>query len=114
MAEDTRPAADSPVSWLPIRYLGFHDVPRAFVVEHAGAAYLFDCPFDDAPDEYPPHYRVYRLLPSAPLDADDWTGLASHGRFIGRIGVAQVRFDEMRRKAVDASVLRALTPQPSA
>lgn len=114
MADDTRPAAESPALWLPSRYRGFHDVPRAFVVEHEGAAYLFDCPFDAAADEYPPSYSVYRLDPGAPVDADDWTGLASHGRLIGRIAVTEVRFDEMRRKAVDASVLRALTPQPSA
>lgn len=100
------------MSWLPIRYRDFHDVPRAFVIEHDGAAYLFDCPFDDGADEYPPFYTIYRLAPATPVDAGDWTGLASHGRLIGRINLRQVRFDETRRKAVDASVLQALTPHP--
>lgn len=113
MIDDACPAADSPVSWLPIRYRDFHDVPRAFIVEHEGAAYLFDCPFDDEADEYPPYYRVYHLDPAAPVDAGDWTGLASHGRFIGPIDVAQVRFDETRRAAVDASILQALAPHPA-
>lgn len=95
--------------WLPIRYRDFHDVPRAFVFEHDGTAYLFDCPFDDAADEYPPHYGIYRLDPGVvPPEDGSWADLASRGRLIGRIGVAEVRFDETRRRAVDASILPAL------
>lgn len=39
--------------WLPITYRDYYDVPRMLVVRFEGQAYLFDCPFDVALDEYP-------------------------------------------------------------
>ena len=100
-----------PEDWLPIRYRDFHDVPRAFVVEHRGQLLFFDCPFDDALDDYPDHYSVIRLPPAAStlVSQASWTGLASEGTVIGRIPVREVRFDPSRRAAIDAAVL---TPFP--
>jgi hypothetical protein len=42
-------------------YRDFFDVPRALILEHAGAVYFFDCPFDHSADEYPGFYRVYEM-----------------------------------------------------
>jgi len=49
------------MTWLPIQYRGFWDVPRAFLVERSGDVYYFDAPFNDRADEYADRYSVYRL-----------------------------------------------------
>lgn len=94
------------MSWLPIRYRDFHDIPRAFVVEHHGQILFFDCPFDDAGDNYPDFYTVLRLdrVTLANLE-ESWENLASLGSKIGKIPTGQVRFDSTRRAAVDAASL---------
>ncbi|HEX2201842.1 MAG TPA: hypothetical protein VHG91_01020 [Longimicrobium sp.] len=96
--------------WIPIRFRGFHDIPRAFTTERGGETLLLDCPFDDALDDYPEHYTVVRLGPSATatLDESSWRDLASRGTPIGRIPTRLVTFDPTRRAAVDASVLDRL------
>jgi hypothetical protein len=96
--------------WIPIRYRDFYDIPRAFVVERAGALYLFDCLFDEHLDEYPDRYNVYRLDPElAPsLDTGSWQSLASKGKSVGEIPTERVQFDATRRAAVDDSVFDLL------
>jgi hypothetical protein len=98
------------MSWIPIRYRDFYDYPRAFVVEHTGALFFFDCPFDERADDYPDHYRVYRLPPAlgAALDAGSWSELASQGTLVADVPVARVTFDDTRRHAIDAGVLENL------
>lgn len=93
--------------WIPIRYRDFHDVPRAFVIERGGETLLFDCPFDEALDDYPEDYAVVRLDSSAAatLDEGSWRDLASRGTPVGRVPARRVRFDPTRRKAIDAAVL---------
>jgi len=100
----------SAVRWVPIRYHEFYDVPRLFLAEQGTAVYVFDCPFDEAADEYPAHYRVYRL-PSemgAAADAGSWEGLPRAGTFVGEVPVEAVRFDVTRRAAMDDTVFGAL------
>jgi hypothetical protein len=98
------------MSWMPIRYRDFYDIPRLFLVEHAGAVYIFDCPFDDALDDYPPYYRVYRvppeLIPAA--DSGQWESLVRVGTFVGQIPAEVVQFDATRRAAIDDSVFATL------
>lgn len=96
--------------WIPIRYRDFHDVPRAFVIEHEEGLLFFDSPFDERRDEYPDHYRVYRLARelSVVLDAGSWEGLARRGEFIAEVPVHAVRFDDTLRAAVEDSVLKMI------
>ena len=100
---------------VPIRYLGFWDVPRNFLVRWGGELYLFDCPFDEQLDDYPDVYTVYALpeLPKEEIDAD-WTVLPGKAtRKVGTVPIAAVRFDPTRRKAIGAEVLDALPPSPA-
>jgi hypothetical protein len=94
------------MSMIPIRYRDFHDVPRAFVVEHAGSTFFFDSPFDEEADEYPDTYRVYTLDPARAMGLGErsWVDLASDGRLIGEIPVDRVRFDATKRAAIDDGV----------
>jgi len=94
------------MSWIPIRYRDFHDVPRAIVAEHDGSTIFLDCPFDDLADEYPDVYRVYRLDPARAtgLGERSWVDLANDGRLIGEIPVDRVRFDATKRAAIDDAV----------
>jgi len=98
------------VPWLPIRlYRDFYDVPRAFLVERAGTVLLFDCPFDDAADDYPDRYRVYRMPPDALTTAaqGSWVELWRQGQFLTEVPVAAVQFDTTRRVAADVPSLDA-------
>lgn len=94
------------MTWIPLTYRDFYDVPRAFIVEHAGSVYFFDCPFDDSADEYPGFYWVYQMAqePSSLTDRVSWEGLAARGKPVGKVPVELVRFDESRRVAVDGQV----------
>ena len=98
------------MAWLPIRYSGFYDVPRAFAVEHQGAVLVFDCPFDDAADDFASFYRVFRI-PGTTLDATAHLSLKAmveSGQPIGSVSAAVVRFDPTLRHSVDDSVLAAV------
>jgi hypothetical protein len=103
------------MSWLPIRYREFYDIPRLFVIEQGGWFYCFECRFDDSLGEYPSSYRVYHLDPtlSAEIDADSWEGLASKGMFVGEVETHHVKFDETLRAAVDSSVIDLFRPLQS-
>ena len=99
-------------TWLPIRYRGYWDVPRIFLVQFANGLYLFDCLFSEALDDYPDDFTVY-LLPDL-SDADipnDWTtlsGLAT--RVVGTVPVSAVRFDPTKRAAIDADIFDSIRP----
>lgn len=96
--------------WLPIRYRDFYDLPRSFVFEYAGSVYFFDCPFDEATDEYTPDYSVYRLPPEVvpSLERASWEGLAKQGRFVRNIPVESVRFDPTKRSSIDSQLVSFL------
>jgi hypothetical protein len=98
--------------WTPIRYREFHDVPRAFVVKHRDQLYFFDCPFDEARDEYGESFAVYRVSPSlAPrLDTLSWTDLDSGLERVGTIPVSAVVFDRTRRRAVKGDLFEKVVP----
>lgn len=96
--------------WVPIRYGEFYDIPRLFLAEHAGAVYVFDCPFDEAADNYPERYQVYRL-PSEILSkvgASSWEDLVHAGSYVGEVPLEAVRFDATRRAGIDDSVFDEL------
>jgi len=97
------------MTWLPIQYRGFWDVPRAFLVERSGDVYYFDAPFDDASDEYAERYSVYRLPRAALPGAEaSWVGLERAGAAVGTVPVELVRFDETRRAFVSDAVFDLL------
>jgi hypothetical protein len=93
-------------SRLPIKYMGYHDVPLVFLTRHHNQTFLFECPFLNDLEDYAEAYKVY-LMPEIE-DADlpkDWTRLAARAtRFIGEVSVDKARFDDTRRQAVDAGV----------
>lgn len=65
----------------------------------------FLCPFDQVFEEYGDTYDVYRLAHSTPIpdDGESWIGLERGGVRVGRIPVAEVRFDPTTRSGVHAS-----------
>lgn len=95
------------MSWAPIRYRDFWDVPRVFTVTLRGMTYLFDCPFDDELDEYPDSYVVYMLSPSHGPENWPLAGNAELER-VGSVEVRLVAFDPTRRQAIRAEVLANL------
>ena len=98
------------MTWLPIKYREFYDIPRAFVVERGKALYFFDCPFDPDLDDYPEEYSVYRLPASIAdqVDAMSWVDLGARGDRIGRVPASSIRLDESRRGYIDDRVFELL------
>ena len=100
----------SVMSWLPMKYRDFYDVPRAFVAEREGQLYFFDCPFDTVADDYPEYFTVY-LLPNElamELDTISWESLASRGHEIGRVPAKSVSFDPTKRRLVNDGIFGLL------
>ena len=97
------------MGWIPILYRDFYDVPRAFIAEHPGTAYFFDCPFDEALDDYPSWYKVYRLGPASnPATEASWGGLSAKGQYLRDVPVAQITFDQTRRASISSAVFSSL------
>lgn len=98
------------MSMLPIQYRDFHDFPRAFIIEHEGHGYFFDCPFDVDLDDYPDHFRIYQmdLRRVRAIGAGSWEGLAAEGKLVGQAPTHLVRFDPTQRAAVDDAVLKLI------
>ena len=90
----------------------FWDRPRVFLASESDHAVLFECPFDEALDEYLDVYRVYRMpaLDSLALEGS-WQGLQTQALgFLGEIPVRSVKFDPTFRRQVDLEVLATLGP----
>ncbi|HEX9244090.1 MAG TPA: hypothetical protein VF875_16725 [Anaeromyxobacter sp.] len=99
-------------TWLPITYREFYDVPRVFTVAVRGEWLLFDCPFDEASDEYGTDYIVY-ALPVPPPSTGSWAGLAGSAHQRGTIGVSAVTFDSTKRTCVgEESIEQFLSATP--
>ena len=94
----------------PISYRGYWDVPRIFYLTDGGQTYLFDCMFSEDLDDYPDDYRVYLMPPLTEADvAGSWDGLSRLAKaYLGTIPVRDVRFDETRRRLIDAAILDRL------
>jgi hypothetical protein len=100
-------------NWLPIRYREFWDVPRIFLVSYLGQTYLFDCPFDEAIEDYPDHYRVYSLSPVPDEEmTGSWDLLPNRAiHTYQQVPIREVRFDASKRKEIDAAILGKITGQ---
>ncbi len=102
------------MNWVSIRYRDFYDLPRIFIASYEGRQYLFDCPFDDALDDYPESYRVYQLplLSEAELQGS-WEHLSARAiDFLGTLPLAAVQFDPTKRACINAAVFTSLSRQP--
>jgi hypothetical protein len=96
--------------WIPILCRDFYDIPRAFLVEHAGELLFFDCPFDDALDDYRNEFTVYCVDEQFRdhIDRVPWTDLASRSDRIGAVRTELVKFDATRRRAIHVEVFDLL------
>jgi hypothetical protein len=94
----------------PIRYREFWDVPRVFLVAHRGRLFLFDCPFDEAAEDFPEVYRVYVLPPLGEEElAGSWDKLSARAvSYLGEISIKQVGFDASKRQTIDTALLDEL------
>jgi hypothetical protein len=101
--------------WISIRYREFWDVPRIFLVPYQGKWFLFDCPFDEATEDFPDFYRVYLIPePSEEELAGSWDKLHERAtRCMGEVPIAQVHFDSGKRREIDTRVLDELMAQSS-
>jgi hypothetical protein len=90
----------------PFKYGGFYDVPRCISLEYRGFRFLLQSWFDEEIDEYPDMYAVSIVPPLAdvfpPCSPEFLSVPMTH---IGYLPIADVVFDESKRKGLDASVL---------
>jgi len=95
---------------IPIKYREFYDIPRMFVVFYHGNIYLFDCPFNEAKDDYQSHYDVYLMPGMTDKDLErPWLILTSRADSkVAEVPIKEVKFDETLRSGVEAEVLERL------
>lgn len=101
--------------WASIIYRDFYDVPRIFIVENEGLAFLFDCEFNREKDEYESNYRVYRMpkLTDEEL-AGTWEGLSARAeQFLGEVPLSAIEFDPTLRQKVNLYPLRRIISKAS-
>lgn len=98
------------MTWANIQYRDFYDVPRIFIADYQGRQYLFDCPFDEALDDYPDLYRVYQLPALAAVDLEgSWEHLSAlSNRWLGTISVNEVQFDSTKRARINTTIFPKL------
>lgn len=97
---------------IPIQYRELYDVPRIFLAKYKNILILFDCPFDEAQDEYPNVYKVY-ILPAAVEEnlapPFSWAELYKRAtNYLGEIPVTAVKFDATLRREIDSSIVEQL------
>ena len=88
-------------SWMSIeRYRDFYDVPRLMLTSDDGGEYwIFDCPFDDAQDEYPSTYRVFSVGKNfqGAIDRFNSSGEWNKVSPVAEVEVQTLLFDDTRR-----------------
>lgn len=99
------------MTWLPIDYREFYDLPRLFAVRRSDGIYVFDCAFDAGIDDYEKFFSIYRLEEDADLATPSWDDLIQKVSSIGRVPVTDVRFDETRRQAIDEAIFKRIRNQ---
>lgn len=97
----------SAANWVSIAYREFYDVPRCVVVRLGDRFYYLKSDFLEQLDDYDRDFSVFLLSPDAEnrVASPDWTSLEDGSVLLGRIPVDSVRFDESRRRYIDASAL---------
>jgi uncharacterized protein YjeT (DUF2065 family) len=84
-------------------YRHFYDVPRAFLVELRPQYILFfDCPFDEAIDDYSACFEVFVIEGLCVCDLPtDWKDLYSlNNERLGSLPSTALRFNATRRREV--------------
>jgi len=89
--------------WIEIKYDQFWDVPRRFRTFDGESTFLFICDFDEALDDYPSDYLIYRLIPASNMPGDD-------REFVGKVPVDAVEFDKTLRREIKSIILKKLDP----
>jgi hypothetical protein len=89
---------------LPFTYGEFYDFPRMIRFRFGTEWYFLRSEFDEENDDYTDVYDVY-LLPFRSEDEiksnpDYWMNL-SNAAHLGQIPIAEVGFDETRRRSID-------------
>jgi hypothetical protein len=102
--------------WVPIHYREVWDVPRIFVVRYGNRFLLFDCPFDEAIEDYPDSYHVYLMPPLTEQDlTGSWGHLAERAiEHLADVPISHVQFDPTKRQSVDAALLDELIARRAA
>lgn len=94
---------------IPFIYKDFWDIPRAIVLEWNDSIYFFDCPFDDALDDYANTYKVFRLPAETATGVDvSWLDFHLRGEAIGYVESQDFEFDATRRHTVSAAVFERI------
>ena len=107
--------------WIPIYYSGFWDVPMAFLTKFHDDLFFFSRGyFDDDLDDYPPTYKIYRVLNTSidesiepfeefpDLISIKNVSLLEENELVGEVLVKNVIFDDSHRKFVNTSVFEVI------
>jgi hypothetical protein len=99
------------MSLIPIKqYRDFWDFPRIFLVTYRKTLLLFDCRFNEETEDYEDEFQIFSM---PRLDDEElkgsWRQLSDRAiKFIGRVLVENIKFDESKRKFIDDVFLKGL------
>ena len=96
----------------PFSYVEFYDVPRLLILVVRNKWILLRSAFNEDLDDYDPDYSV-SLLPSSfepPQKDAHWDFLNEELKALGKIPVQDVKFDETKRRTLNATPLDHLVP----
>ncbi|XSG77483.1 hypothetical protein ACP8Y2_10785 [Herpetosiphon llansteffanensis] len=89
-----------------IKYWGFYDIPRGFLVSYKDEYYIFECLFDDNLDDYDNYYTVYKIYSSKIGELKitiDWS-IEGYGYEICTVLTKHVDFDPSKRKSISSDI----------
>jgi len=94
--------------WRPIWYSAYWDLPRYIYTTDGERAFVLDCPFDDALDDYPDRFTVYAapVLAHPASRRENWPGPAQESlTLLGTVALDRSHLDPTWRKQLDWRVL---------
>lgn len=94
-------------------YRDFWDFPRLFIIElNDGNLLLFDCKFNDETEDYDDVFQVYLIPPIGDEEMlGSWANLSMKAiRYVGEVGINELRFDDTKRKYIDDAILDFFSP----
>jgi hypothetical protein len=92
------------MTWQPIWYGAYWDLPRYIYTTDGQRAFVLECPFDDELDDYPDRYTVYEapVLPIPASRREHWSGPPRESlQRLGTVALNHSHLDPTRRAQLD-------------
>jgi hypothetical protein len=99
---------------VPFKYVDFYDVPRLIILRYRSFLFLLASYFDEKKDDHDDYYTIF-ILPSwveQKIAESSWRVIEQDigARRVGTVQIANVVFDDTKRKSLDPTFLDEYFP----